>query len=123
MSALTLQHILEDQTGAGKEAMIQAHQMMMQTKEANEASRLAYDASSTLHANVRKSCELGTKYINLEKEKNQLRLDLEVTTNDLNHLKHTIEGKYKALLKLRTKLRPQKGNLQQLANWRRRIPS
>ena len=45
----------EDQIGAGKEAMIQAEQMMMRTKEAYEASRLAYDASSALHANVRVS--------------------------------------------------------------------
>ncbi|KAE8815344.1 hypothetical protein D1007_07314 [Hordeum vulgare] len=44
-----------------------------------------------------KSYDLGTKYINLGKEKNKLQLDLEVTTNDLNHVKQTLEGKDKAL--------------------------
>jgi hypothetical protein len=50
-----LYHIPEDQTRAAKEAMIQAEQMMRRTKEAYEASKLAYDASSALHANVRVS--------------------------------------------------------------------
>ncbi|KAE8794606.1 hypothetical protein D1007_30645 [Hordeum vulgare] len=71
--------------------------MIMQTKEAYEDNKLEYDASSALHANVRKSCELGTKYINLEKEKNQLQLDLEVTMNDLDSLKQALEDKDKAL--------------------------
>jgi hypothetical protein len=35
--------------------MIQAGQMMLRTKEAYEASKLAYDASSALQANVRVS--------------------------------------------------------------------
>ena len=47
--------IPEDQTGAAKEAMIQAEHMMQHTKEAYEASKLAYDASSALRANVRVS--------------------------------------------------------------------
>ena len=45
----------EDQTGAAKEAMIQAEHMMQRTKEAYEASKLAYDASSALRANVQVS--------------------------------------------------------------------
>ncbi|KAE8781522.1 hypothetical protein D1007_45217 [Hordeum vulgare] len=49
------------------------------------------------------SCELGTKYINLEKEKNQLQQDLEVTTNDLNHMKQALEDNDKALAEAREK--------------------
>lgn len=54
MRAFSLQRV-PVQTGAGKEAMIQAEQMMMQTKEAYEANKLAYDAISALRANVRVS--------------------------------------------------------------------
>ncbi|KAE8820335.1 hypothetical protein D1007_01764 [Hordeum vulgare] len=74
--AYSMQHVPGDQTGAAKEAMIQARQMMQRTKEAYEASKLAYDASSVLQANIRvsaiKACEIGVKYANLESEKNQL---------------------------------------------------
>ena len=45
----------EDQTGAAKEAMMQAELMMQRTKEAYEASKLAYDASTALRANVQVS--------------------------------------------------------------------
>ena len=51
----SLHRVLEDQTGAAKEAMIQAEHMMQWTKEAYEASKLAYDASSALRANVQVS--------------------------------------------------------------------
>jgi hypothetical protein len=54
-STFSLYHVPEDQTGAAKEAMIQAEHMMRHTKEAYEASKLAYDASSALRANVRVS--------------------------------------------------------------------
>ncbi|KAE8769448.1 hypothetical protein D1007_58969 [Hordeum vulgare] len=50
-----------------------------------------------------KSCELGTKYINLEKEKKQLHLDLEVTRNDLNLLKQALENENKALVEAKEK--------------------
>jgi hypothetical protein len=50
-----LYRVPEDQTGAAKEAMIQAEHMMRRTKEVYEASKMAYDASSALHANVRVS--------------------------------------------------------------------
>lgn len=53
--AFSLHRVPEDQTGAGKEAMIQAEQMILRVKEAYEASKLAYDASSALRANVRVS--------------------------------------------------------------------
>ena len=51
----SLHRTLEDQTGAAKEAMIQAEHMMQRTKEAYEASKLAYDASTTLWENVQVS--------------------------------------------------------------------
>ena len=51
----TLHRTPEDQTGAAKEAMMQAEYMMLRTKEAYEASKLAYDASSALRANVQVS--------------------------------------------------------------------
>ena len=51
----SLHHFPEDQTGAAKEAMIQAEHMMQWTKEAYEASKLAYDASSALRVNVQVS--------------------------------------------------------------------
>ncbi|KAE8796392.1 hypothetical protein D1007_28624 [Hordeum vulgare] len=50
-----------------------------------------------------KACELGTKYVDLEKEKNHLRLDLEVTMNDLNLLKKALEDKDKVLAKAKEK--------------------
>jgi hypothetical protein len=54
-AAYPLHRVPEDQTGAAKEAMIQAEQMMRRTKDAYEASKMAYDASAALHANVRVS--------------------------------------------------------------------
>ena len=51
----SLHRVPEDQTGAAKEAMMQAEHMMQRTKEAYEASKLAYDASSALRANVQVS--------------------------------------------------------------------
>ncbi|KAI5021518.1 hypothetical protein ZWY2020_058248 [Hordeum vulgare] len=50
-----------------------------------------------------KSCELGAKYVNLENEKKQLQLDLEVTTNDQNLLKQALEDKDKACAKAKEK--------------------
>ena len=45
----------EDQTGASKEAMIQAELMTQQFKEVCAAGKLAYDASAALQENVRVS--------------------------------------------------------------------
>ena len=50
-----LHHIPEDQTGAAKEAMIQAGLMMDRLKVVYENSKAAYDASSALQTNVRVS--------------------------------------------------------------------
>ncbi|KAE8790530.1 hypothetical protein D1007_35190 [Hordeum vulgare] len=103
MLAYPSHRVPEDHTGVAKDAMIQAEQMMLQIKVAYEASKLAYDASSVLQANVRKTCEIGVKYANLESEKNHLQLDLEVTTNDLNVLKKALTDKDKALTEAKEK--------------------
>lgn len=103
MLAYPPHRVPEDHTGVAKDAMIQAEQMMLQIKVAYEASKLAYDASSVLQANVRKTCEIGVKYANLESEKNHLQLDLEVTTNDLNVLKKALTDKDKALTEAKEK--------------------
>ena len=55
LTQFTLHNVPEDQTGAGKEAMIQAGLMMQRLKEVYESSKLAYDASTSLQANVRVS--------------------------------------------------------------------
>ncbi|XBI07692.1 hypothetical protein VPH35_135554 [Triticum aestivum] len=78
-----LHHVPEDQTGAAKEAMIQAGLMMDRLKVVYDTSKAAYDASSALQANVRKACELGTKYADLEKKQIQLNLDLELAKENL----------------------------------------
>ena len=54
-SLFALHHIPEDQVGASKEAMIQASLMMDGMKVVYDTSKAAYDASSTLQANVRVS--------------------------------------------------------------------
>ena len=54
-SIFSLHRTPEDQTGAAKEAMMQAEHMMQRTKESYEASKLAYDASTALRDNVQVS--------------------------------------------------------------------
>ncbi|XP_044446533.1 uncharacterized protein [Triticum aestivum] len=76
-------HVSEDQVGAAKEAMIQAGLMMDRLKVVYDTSKAAYDASSALQANARKSCELGTQYAALEQEKIQLKLDLDQAKENL----------------------------------------
>uniref|UniRef100_A0A8R7V935 Uncharacterized protein n=1 Tax=Triticum urartu TaxID=4572 RepID=A0A8R7V935_TRIUA len=68
----------EEQTGASKEAMVQAEPMTQCLKEVCDASKVAYDASAALQANLRRTCELGAHYASLEKKTNQLQLDLKV---------------------------------------------
>ncbi|XP_044979006.1 uncharacterized protein LOC123446494 isoform X1 [Hordeum vulgare subsp. vulgare] len=64
--AFSMHCVSEEQTGAAKEAMIQAKMMMQHTKEVFEARKLAYDASSALKANIRKACEIGSQYTQME---------------------------------------------------------
>ncbi|XBI11375.1 hypothetical protein VPH35_138452 [Triticum aestivum] len=78
-----LHHIPEDQVGDAKEAMIQASLMMDRLKVVYDTSKAAYDTSSALQANVWKSCEIGTKFANLEKKQIQLNLDLELAKENL----------------------------------------
>ena len=59
----SLHRTLEDQTGAAKEAMMQAEHMMQRTKEAYEASKLAYDVSTALRANVQVSALVSAFFV------------------------------------------------------------
>ena len=59
----TLHRTPEDQTGAAKEAMMQAEYMMLRTKEAYAASKLAYDASSALRANIQVSALVSAFFV------------------------------------------------------------
>ncbi|XP_048537989.1 uncharacterized protein LOC125516683 [Triticum urartu] len=77
----------EDQAAAAKEAIRQAGIMMEQVKMAREASQAAYDASSALQSNVQKSCELVARYTELEKQKIQLNLDLELARTELQKVR------------------------------------
>jgi hypothetical protein len=59
----SLHRIPEDQTGAAKEAMMQAEHMMQRTKEVYEASKLAYDVSTALRANVQVSALVSAFFV------------------------------------------------------------
>ena len=50
-----MHHVPEDQPGAAKEAICQVGIMMEQVKVIQEASQVAYDASSALLSNVQVS--------------------------------------------------------------------
>ena len=52
VNIFSLYKVLEDQTGASKEAMIQAELMTHRLKEMCAAGKLAYDASVTLQENI-----------------------------------------------------------------------
>ena len=55
INIFSLYKVPEDQTGASKEAMIQAELMTQRLKEMCTASKLAYDDSAALQENVRVS--------------------------------------------------------------------
>ena len=55
VNIFSLYKVPEDQTGASKEAMIQAELMTQRIKEVCAAGKLAYDASAALQENVRVS--------------------------------------------------------------------
>ncbi|XBI66003.1 hypothetical protein VPH35_045690 [Triticum aestivum] len=76
-------HVPEDQVGAAKEAICQAGIMMEQVKVVREASQAAYDASSALQSNVKKSCELVARYTELENKQIHLNLALKLAQENL----------------------------------------
>ncbi|XP_037416592.1 uncharacterized protein LOC119279467 [Triticum dicoccoides] len=80
-------HTPDDPVGAAKEAILQAGLMMEQMKVVHEASQAAYNASSALCINVKKSCELGAQYAKLEKKQISLNLDLELAKKNLQKAK------------------------------------
>ncbi|XBH76107.1 hypothetical protein VPH35_102803 [Triticum aestivum] len=82
----------EDEVAAVKEAIRQAGVMMEQVKKAREASQAAYDASSALQSNVQKSCELASRYTELEKQRIQLNLDLELARTELQKVRDGVAG-------------------------------
>ena len=55
VNIFNLYKVPEDQTGASKEAMIQAELMTQRLREMCAASKLAYDASAALQENIRVS--------------------------------------------------------------------
>ncbi|XP_044952205.1 uncharacterized protein LOC123402355 isoform X2 [Hordeum vulgare subsp. vulgare] len=112
--AFSLHRVLEEHTGAAKEAMIQAELMMQRTKEVFEASKLAYDASSALQANIRVSstaCEIGSQYTQMESKKNQLQLEYDT-------MKKVLEDTDLVLAKLKEK---SKADEQKLADFNRLV--
>ncbi|KAE8775422.1 DNA-directed RNA polymerase subunit beta [Hordeum vulgare] len=91
--------------------MIQAGLMMQQTNEAYEANKLAYDVGSVLQANIRKACEIGSKYTKVESKKNQLQQDLEVKTNDFDALAKTLDDKDRVLPELKERFEAAEKNI------------
>uniref|UniRef100_A0A452XM44 Uncharacterized protein n=1 Tax=Aegilops tauschii subsp. strangulata TaxID=200361 RepID=A0A452XM44_AEGTS len=69
-TSFSLARSLEDKVGAGKEAMLQAEQMETQLKE-------LLISNETLKTNIRKTCELGAKYLGLQKELEKVRQELD----------------------------------------------
>ncbi|KAM3399712.1 hypothetical protein ACQJBY_004874 [Aegilops geniculata] len=69
-TSFSLARSLEDEVGAGKEAMLQAEQMETRLKE-------LLVSNETLKTNIRKTCELGTKCLGLQKELEKVRQELD----------------------------------------------
>ncbi|XP_073354657.1 uncharacterized protein [Aegilops tauschii subsp. strangulata] len=86
-SLFAAHHTPDDPVGAAKEAILQAGLMMEQMKVVHEASQAAYNASTALHNNVKKSCELGAQFAELEKKQISLNLDLELAKKNLQKAK------------------------------------
>nr|XP_020167737.1 uncharacterized protein LOC109753231 [Aegilops tauschii subsp. strangulata] len=85
-------HVPEDPAAAAREAIRQAGLMMEQMKVVREASQAAYDASSALQTNVQRSCELSTRFADLEKTQIQLNLDLTLAQENLQKAKDEATG-------------------------------
>ncbi|XP_037438415.1 cingulin-like [Triticum dicoccoides] len=56
---------------------------MEQMKVVHEATQVSYNASTTLQANVKKSCDLGAQFSELEKKQISLNLDPELAKKNL----------------------------------------
>ncbi|XP_044954205.1 uncharacterized protein LOC123404347 [Hordeum vulgare subsp. vulgare] len=69
-TSFSLERSLEDEVSASKEAMLQAEQMETRLKE-------LLILNETLKTNIQKTCELGTKYLGLQKELKKVRRELE----------------------------------------------
>ncbi|XP_037469459.1 myosin-2 heavy chain-like [Triticum dicoccoides] len=69
-TSFSLARSLEDEVGAGKEAMLHAEQMETRLKE-------LLISNETLKTNIRKTCESGTKYLGLKKELEKVRQELD----------------------------------------------
>ncbi|XBJ02162.1 hypothetical protein VPH35_021617 [Triticum aestivum] len=93
-SLFTTHHVPEDQAGAAKEAIRQAGLMMEQLKTIRDASQAAYDASSALQSNVQNSCDLVTRYSELEQKHTQVELSLKLVQEKLTKAKEETEGMF-----------------------------
>ena len=98
-SLFSTHHVPEDQASAAREAIRQAGVMMEQVKAIRDASQVAYDASSTLQSNVQKSCELATRYTELENKHIQLELDLKLVQENFTKAKEEAKDKLRDSLK------------------------
>ncbi|KAI5006007.1 hypothetical protein ZWY2020_033250 [Hordeum vulgare] len=92
----TTRRVPEDQTSAAKEALIQAELMTQQAKGAYDAIASVYNHSVVLQENVRKACEIGSQYTQVESEKNKLKLECDA-------MKKLLEDKDQVLVKLKKK--------------------
>ncbi|KAI4973552.1 hypothetical protein ZWY2020_041080 [Hordeum vulgare] len=92
----TTRCVPEDQTGAAKQAMIQVELMTKQVKGAYDAIVLVYNNSVVLQENVRKPCEIGSRYTQVESEKSKLKLECDA-------MKKLLEDKVLVLAKVKKK--------------------
>ncbi|XBJ04709.1 hypothetical protein VPH35_023608 [Triticum aestivum] len=95
-SVFVTHHVPEDEVNAAREAIRQAGIMMEKMKMVRDASQAAYDASSALQSNIQKSCDLGARFADLEKQQIQLNLDLELARTELQKVR---DGAAEALAK------------------------
>lgn len=82
-SLFTAYQTLDDPPSAAREALRQVTLVMEQVKVIHEASQVAYNASTALQANVKKSCDLGAQISVLNKQQISLNLDLELAQKNL----------------------------------------
>ncbi|XBJ25693.1 hypothetical protein VPH35_003284 [Triticum aestivum] len=97
-SVFVTHHVPEDEVNAAREAIRQAGIMMEKMKMVRDASQAAYDASSALQSNVQKSCDLGARFADLEKQQIQLNLDLELARTELQKVRDCAAEKLREAL-------------------------